>query len=132
MRFSSLATVTSLNQSLPVLSPPHLHTAILFTPSGNLVAHATNTSARSKDQLRVLVGLASEVWLEVGDEGMGMVESEVHSSLCFLVQFLLIAAWTTAGKDSSPAFASEYTSKTIAIRRFDFSLSFHLFNIAEQ
>ncbi|KAF8522824.1 hypothetical protein JB92DRAFT_2886167 [Gautieria morchelliformis] len=74
-----MLNLTSLRKVLSaVLSPPRLHTAILFTPSGNLIAHATNFSvARSRDQLRVLVGLASEVWLEVGDEGMGMVESEL-------------------------------------------------------
>ncbi|KAF8578943.1 hypothetical protein K439DRAFT_1638433 [Ramaria rubella] len=77
-----MLNLTALRKVLTaVLSPPRVHTAILFTPSGDLVAHATNPSARSKDQLRVLVGLASEVWLEVGDEGIGMAESELGKVL---------------------------------------------------
>jgi len=58
-----------------------LHTALLFTPSGTIVAHATDTATRSKDQLRILIGLASEVWLEVSNDDMVMVESEVRCSL---------------------------------------------------
>lgn len=119
--------MTYLYLPYPVLSPPRLHTAILFTPSGNLVAHASDTGVRSKDQLRVLVGLASEVWLEVGDEGMGMVESEVQRPLCPLL-FVIIAAGTTARTNFSSTFASKSTFGTITIGSFYFPLAFYCFH----
>ena len=41
------------------------------------MAHASSSNSPSKDQLRVLVGLASEIWYETSDDGIGMAESEV-------------------------------------------------------
>ena len=64
-----------------VLAPPHLHTAVLFTPAGELVSFAVEPS-RSKDEIRVLVGITGEVWQETWEQGYGMVESDV--SMCFL------------------------------------------------
>lgn len=61
-----------------VLSPPHLHTAVLLTPTGDLVS-AASSPARPKDEVRVLVGLSSEVWQETKEQGYGMVDSEVCS-----------------------------------------------------
>ncbi|KAF8524377.1 hypothetical protein BU17DRAFT_84987 [Hysterangium stoloniferum] len=73
-----MLNLTALRKVLfSVISPPRLHTAILFTPSGDLVAHSSSNNTRSKDQLRVLVGVATEIWLETSDEGIGMVESEL-------------------------------------------------------
>lgn len=60
-----------------VLSPPNLHTALLFTPSGELVSVA-NKPTRSKDEVRILVGLGVEIWQETREEGFGMVDSEVE------------------------------------------------------
>ncbi|KAF9055897.1 hypothetical protein BJ165DRAFT_1429339 [Panaeolus papilionaceus] len=59
-----------------VLSPPHLHTAVLLTPTGDLVS-AASSPARPKDEVRVLVGLSSEVWQETKEQGYGMVDSEL-------------------------------------------------------
>lgn len=59
-----------------VLSLPALHTVVLFTPEGQLVSFAADVY-RSKDNVRVVVGLSSEVWQETKEQGMGMVDSEV-------------------------------------------------------
>jgi hypothetical protein len=59
-----------------VLSLPHLHSAILSTPSGQLVCYASDPS-RPKDEIRVVVGLSGEIWQETLDNGTGMVDSEV-------------------------------------------------------
>ena len=81
-----MLVLSSLNKLLAhVLSPPSLHTAVLFTSSGALVSFASAGPApRPKDDIRVLVGLASEVWSETREDGEGVVESEVRSSLSFL------------------------------------------------
>jgi hypothetical protein len=62
-----------------VISSPGLHTAALLTPNGQLVSYACD-STRSKDDVRLVVGLSSEIWLEVADQGIGMVDSEVSTS----------------------------------------------------
>jgi len=56
-----------------------LHTAVLLTPSGELVAYASEPQ-RPKDEIRVIVGLSGEVWQETKEEGVGMVDSEVGVS----------------------------------------------------
>ncbi|KAG9019400.1 hypothetical protein FRB90_002910 [Tulasnella sp. 427] len=58
-----LSTLTAL---LSQLLSPSLHTAIMLTPPGNLVAYTTDGSpvTRSEDRTRVVIGLASEVWRE--------------------------------------------------------------------
>ena len=63
-----------------VLAPPHLHTAILFTTSGELVS-STSEPLRPKDEIRIVVGLSGEVWQETKEQGYGMVDSEVRSIL---------------------------------------------------
>ena len=63
-----------------VLAPPHLHTAILFTTSGELVS-ASSEPVRPKDEIRIIVGLSGEVWQETREQGYGMVDSEVRSVL---------------------------------------------------
>lgn len=68
---------------LQVLSLPKLHTAVLFTPEGQLVSYASDP-ARSKDEIRVVVGLSGEIWQETKQQGIGMVESEVCSYILFI------------------------------------------------
>ncbi|EIN14379.1 hypothetical protein PUNSTDRAFT_56530 [Punctularia strigosozonata HHB-11173 SS5] len=58
-----------------VLDPPGLHTAVLLTPEGQLVSFASHP-ARSKDRIRVIVGLSASLWHETKAKGIGMVESE--------------------------------------------------------
>ena len=60
-----------------VLDLPHLHTAVLLTPAGQLVSAASDPQ-RPKDEIRIVVGLAGEVWQETKDQGFGMVDSEVN------------------------------------------------------
>jgi hypothetical protein len=62
-----------------VISSPGLHTAAILTPNGQLVSYACDDS-RSKDDVRLVVGLSSEIWLEVADQGVGMVDSEVGAA----------------------------------------------------
>ena len=69
-----------------VISSPGLHTAALFTPNGQLVSYACD-STRSKDDVRLVVGLSSEIWLEVADQGIGMVDSEVCTSPSLMPYF---------------------------------------------
>ncbi|EJD54472.1 hypothetical protein AURDEDRAFT_95172 [Auricularia subglabra TFB-10046 SS5] len=76
------------------LSPPNVHTAALFTPPGSLISYATQAPASparpsrpfGKDDVRLLVGLATEVWAEAraqppagagGLGGIGMAECEL-------------------------------------------------------
>ena len=97
---TSMLALSSLNKLLShILSPPALHTAVLFTASGAVVSYATTGGAgnssdplspsrpRPKDDIRVLVGLASQVWAETKEDGEGLVDSEVilMSSLCHFV-----------------------------------------------
>lgn len=68
------------------LAPPDLHTAVLFTSAGALVAFASSPiqdtgAPRPKDDVRVLVGLAGEIWAESRTEGEGVADSEVRSFL---------------------------------------------------
>ncbi len=72
---------------LQVLSLPALHTAILFTPEGQLVSFASDSS-RSKDEIRVVVGLSGEIWQETKEQGIGMVDSEVRA--CRMYNGILI------------------------------------------
>ncbi len=67
---------------LQVLSLPSLHTAVLFTPEGHLVSYASDPT-RSKDEVRVVVGLSGDIWQETKEQAIGMVESEVCNSCIF-------------------------------------------------
>ncbi|THH09329.1 hypothetical protein EW145_g2086 [Phellinidium pouzarii] len=72
-----MLALSSLHKLLAqVLVPPALHTAVLFSSSGALVSFAS-IGARPKDDIRVLVGLASEIWAETWEDGEGMVDSEL-------------------------------------------------------
>ncbi|KIM47603.1 hypothetical protein M413DRAFT_439272 [Hebeloma cylindrosporum] len=59
-----------------VLSPPHLHTAVLLTTAGELVSFASDP-VRPKDEIRIIVGFCGEVWQETREEGYGLVDSEL-------------------------------------------------------
>ena len=60
-----------------VLDPPTLHTVALFTPEGELICCETGPY-KTKDHVRVIVGLSTEVWQETKEENAGMVDSEVR------------------------------------------------------
>lgn len=73
-----MLVLSTLHQLLSqILSAPHLHTAVLLTPSGELVSFASSFE-RPKDEIRVLVGLSGEIWRETRHHGFGMVDSEVQ------------------------------------------------------
>lgn len=59
-----------------VLAPPGLHTVALFTPEGELVCYASDPS-KTKDHVRVLVGLSTETWQETREQHIGRVDFEV-------------------------------------------------------
>ena len=69
-----------LHSLLSQVLAPHLHTAVLFTTSGELLS-ATSEPIRPKDEIRIIVGLSGEVWQETKEQGYGMVDSEVRSVL---------------------------------------------------
>ncbi|KAJ6474607.1 hypothetical protein C8R47DRAFT_1143748 [Mycena vitilis] len=72
-----MLVLSRLQDSLSaVLSPPSLHTAVLLTPSGQLVSFSSYPS-RCKDEIRVIAGLSGEVWQETQEQGSGMVDSEL-------------------------------------------------------
>ncbi|KAH9858287.1 hypothetical protein C2E23DRAFT_174788 [Lenzites betulinus] len=58
-----------------VLAPPGLHTVALFTPEGELVCYASDPS-KTKDHVRVLVGLSTETWQETREQHIGRVDFE--------------------------------------------------------
>ena len=69
--------LSKLNHILSrVLDLPDLHSAVLLTVTGELVSYASY-SGRPKDEIRVVTGLATEIWQETMEQGYGMVESEV-------------------------------------------------------
>jgi hypothetical protein len=71
-----MLVLSSLHNLLSqVILLPSLHTAVLFTPEGQLVSYA---SARPKDEIRVVVGVSGEIWQETKQQGIGMVDSEVR------------------------------------------------------
>lgn len=75
-----------------VLDFPDLHTAALLTVAGELVSYASEPG-RPKDEIRVVVGLAGEVWRETREQGFGMVESEVSGIL-----FRPTCVWRATGR----------------------------------
>lgn len=97
-----------------VISSPGLHTAALFTPNGQLVSYACD-STRSKDDVRLVVGLSSEIWLEVADQGIGMVDSEV-STIPSLTSYVsadidVIAHSLTTSSGAFSSWASKMRSR---------------------
>ncbi|KAF8347036.1 hypothetical protein F5887DRAFT_882710 [Amanita rubescens] len=81
-----MLVLSTLHQLLSqVLFRPHLHTAVLLTPSGELVSFACSFE-RPKDEIRVLVGLSGEIWRETRHHGFGMVDSEVQIQCISMAQ----------------------------------------------
>ncbi|KAL0949261.1 hypothetical protein HGRIS_009339 [Hohenbuehelia grisea] len=61
-----------------ILAPPSLHTAILFNASGQLISYASDpTNPCPKDDVRVVIGLGTELWGETKDAGAEMADSEL-------------------------------------------------------
>ena len=91
-----MIVLSSLNKLLDqIIAPSDAHTAVLLTPSGELVSFSS-TVTRPKDEIRVLVGLSREVWLETHGEEEGMVDSEVRHrwiaghGFLWMVGFLIV------------------------------------------
>ncbi|KAI0249555.1 hypothetical protein BJV78DRAFT_1226993 [Lactifluus subvellereus] len=98
-----MLVLATLHQLLSqVISSPGLHTAVLLTPNGQLVSYACD-STRSKDDVRLVVGLSSEIWLEVADQGIGMVDSELGRILVLGVQDAVATTHSTNESETSPA-----------------------------
>ncbi|KAG9010312.1 hypothetical protein FRB94_010662 [Tulasnella sp. JGI-2019a] len=72
-----MLVLSTLSSLLAQLVTPSLHTAILSTPQGHLVAFACDDIPVSEDRLRILVGLTSELWR---DDDTGSVEEEEEIS----------------------------------------------------
>lgn len=84
---------------LQVLALPGLHTAVLFTPSGQLVSYVSEPS-KPKDHVRVVVGLSTEIWKETKELDMGRVDCEVSAKVLFnpyRVKLALFTDRTTPG-----------------------------------
>jgi len=89
-----MLVLSSLHNLLSqVISLPSLHTAVLFTPEGQLVSYA---SSRPKDEIRVVVGVSGEIWQETKRQGIGMVDSELGR---ILVLPVLPLKETSSGKE---------------------------------
>jgi len=90
-----MLVLSTLHQLLSqVLFRPHLHTAVLLTPSGELVSSACSFE-RPKDEIRVLVGLSGEIWRETKHHGFGMVDSE-------LGRIVVVPVGETSDEHASP------------------------------
>lgn len=63
LKLSSLHTYLT-----QVLDPPELHTAILLTPSGELISYASDPP-RSKEDIRIAVGVSGDYFAEVEQHG---------------------------------------------------------------
>lgn len=115
-----------------VLAPPGLHTAVLLTAEGDLVAFASVPPTRVKDDVRVLVGLASEIWAETrADAAAGdasMVDSEVRcarrvvlgETLHAYIDLGACASWGASSCSPSPGLP-QATARTVDQRGIRFS-----------
>jgi hypothetical protein len=75
-----MLVLSTLHKLLSQALSPELPIAALLTPFGQLVACAYS-HGRTKDDVRVVAGLAGEVWAEVRD--VAAAESEVRPSFVF-------------------------------------------------
>jgi hypothetical protein len=99
-----------------LVSPPSLHTAIILTPQGHLIAYNSSASPPlSEDNLRIIVGLSGEVWRE-GVRGKN--EEDVAIAECDLGRILVVPVWppnhSSASGSSSDGTASTSTASTAA------------------
>ncbi|KAI0035136.1 isoprenoid synthase domain-containing protein [Vararia minispora EC-137] len=88
-----MLVLSTLHKLLSQALSSDLPTAALLTPSGQLVACAYSHD-RTKDDVRVVVGLAGEVWAEVRD--VAAAESELGRIVVVPVQDTVPANGTTA------------------------------------
>lgn len=99
-----MLVLSTLSALLEQLLTPSLHTAILSTPQGHLVAFAGEQLPVSEDRLRILVGLSSEVWRqdavqtgdnsesgseETSEEGDGKTDDQVGMLECEVRRWLV-------------------------------------------
>ncbi|KAG6810908.1 hypothetical protein H0H92_009838 [Tricholoma furcatifolium] len=70
-----MLVLSTLRNVLSQAVTGQLHTAVLLTTAGQLVAAAAD-GRRAKDEIRVVVGLAMEVWQETHEQEFSMVDSE--------------------------------------------------------
>ncbi|KAH0591195.1 hypothetical protein H2248_001287 [Termitomyces sp. 'cryptogamus'] len=71
-----MIVLSTLHNVLSQAVTAQLHTAALLTRSGQLIAFATEGGRRPKDEVRMVVGVAMEMWQETQEE-CSMVESEL-------------------------------------------------------
>ncbi|KAG6901867.1 hypothetical protein C0995_007093 [Termitomyces sp. Mi166 len=74
---ATMIVLSTLHKLLSQAVTPQLHTAVLLTTSGQLIGYATDGGRRPKDEVRIVVGLAMEIWQETQEEEVSMVESEL-------------------------------------------------------
>jgi hypothetical protein len=89
-----MLVLTALNNLLQqTLSLPSIHTAVLITCQGQLVSTAHDPS-RSKDEIRIVVGLCAEVWRETGQQKpFAMLDSEVSATTYSFCSFLKVGQY---------------------------------------
>lgn len=71
-----MLNLNNIRKLLSQVLSPGVRSAILFTPQGQLFSYASGPYT-SKDEIRVIVGLSTEIWQETRGQGIGMVDSEV-------------------------------------------------------
>lgn len=73
-----MLVLPTLTKLLEVVLSQSVHTAVLATPEGRLLAYSTYTP-RHKDDIRLLTCLSMEILVEVDKEEFGMATSEVSA-----------------------------------------------------
>ncbi|KAG6842403.1 hypothetical protein C0991_007533 [Blastosporella zonata] len=72
----AMLVLSTLHNLLSQALTPELHTAVLLTTAGQLVAVAAD-GHRAKDEIWVVVGLAMEIWQETQEQEFSMVDCEL-------------------------------------------------------
>ncbi|KAF4611440.1 hypothetical protein D9613_004154 [Agrocybe pediades] len=93
-----------------ILSPPNLHTSMLFTPAGELVSYACEP-VRPKDDIRIIVGLCGEVWQETREQGYGMVETELGR--------IIVLPVDDYSEGAEPVFSEEHPPMLLVLNSTD-------------
>lgn len=113
-----MLNLSNLRKLLSQVLSPSLHTAVLFTPEGQLVSYAASPYT-SKDEVRVLVGLSGELWQESREDGMGQLDSEVfhlflHSAPLNMVVYCISLAiyWSYPLRTQCPASLRGLVTRT--------------------
>lgn len=91
-----------------------IHTAVLATPTGNLVSYASKREVdETKTEIRTLVGLACEIWADEEKEESVMAETEVRSEWesrpvnCIILKLCPYADWQVFRSDRPVIRTSE-------------------------